>query len=225
MSNTLVPRLSFVIGSEILNAEAYGCVQLIGTIITWFLSGSLLVQCYGFFCTDHLNEYLKFIKVAAFIQILVWSIGLTGIGESATQPILQRTDLAIDRILHCSDFFCLANMDPEKRVQNLSNYFTHDLLGWRPSPVAFMQLAAAIARGVALVQAKLESSFESTKRIIDRLIIVTLETAAVTLIMTLVHLIFYLRSPPSSLNRLGMYNVHFGGLRSEQPETCSASAT
>ena len=45
MSNTLEPRLSFVIGSEIFNAEAYGWVQLIGTIITWFLSGSLLVQC------------------------------------------------------------------------------------------------------------------------------------------------------------------------------------
>ena len=48
MPNTLVPHLLFVIGSEIYNAEAYRCVQLIGTVITWFLSGSLLVQCCAF---------------------------------------------------------------------------------------------------------------------------------------------------------------------------------
>ncbi|EDR02592.1 uncharacterized protein LACBIDRAFT_332183 [Laccaria bicolor S238N-H82] len=213
------------------------CVQLIGTIITWFLSGSLLVQCYDFFCTDHLNGDLKFIKVAgvhhrdfpcpAFMyQILVWvrsmavtagawqslivawgnptiftgpsvfpvfTVPLTGIGESSTQPILQRTDFAIDRILRCSDFFCL---------------------------VALMQLAAAFARGVAhtldlsaeLVQAKLESSFKSTKRIIDRLIIVTLETAAVTLITTLVQLILYSRSPTNSLNRVGIMYI-LGGFK------------
>ncbi|EDR07493.1 uncharacterized protein LACBIDRAFT_298404 [Laccaria bicolor S238N-H82] len=110
-----------------------------------------------------------------------------------------------------------------------------------------MQLAAAIARGVAcaqskprtlnlsaelwlwgtlicdsiivatmiflLVQAKLESSFKSTKRLMDRLIIVTLETGAVTLITTLVQLIFYLRSPPSSLQQLGIMYI-LGGLYS-----------
>ncbi|EDR02591.1 uncharacterized protein LACBIDRAFT_332175 [Laccaria bicolor S238N-H82] len=55
----------------------------------------------------------------------VLTVPLTGIGESSTQPMLQRTDFAINRSLHCSVFFCL---------------------------VAFMQLAAAIvsARGAAL---------------------------------------------------------------------------
>jgi hypothetical protein len=177
ISNTPVPHLSFVLGSEFFNAEAYGCVQLVGTVITWFLSGSLLVQCCAFappyfsklhlmscgfsddfFYTNHLDGDLKFIKVAgahhrdfcdpAFMyQILVWvclavdqvrsmavtagawqslvvawgnptnfygtsvfpflTVPLTGIGEFSTQPILQRADRAINRILHCSDFFCL----------------------------------------------------------------------------------------------------------------------
>ncbi|EDQ98646.1 uncharacterized protein LACBIDRAFT_298377 [Laccaria bicolor S238N-H82] len=64
-----------------------------------------------------------------------------------------------------------------------------------------------------LVQAKLESSFKPTKCIIDRLIIVTLETGAVTLIATLIQLILYLRSPADSLNRVGIIYI-LGGLYS-----------
>ncbi|EDQ99777.1 uncharacterized protein LACBIDRAFT_334764 [Laccaria bicolor S238N-H82] len=64
-----------------------------------------------------------------------------------------------------------------------------------------------------LVQAKLESPFKPTKRIIDRFIIVTLETAAVTLITTLVQLILYSRPPTNSLNRVGIIYI-LGGLYS-----------
>jgi hypothetical protein len=108
----------------------------------------------------------------------VLTVPLTGIGESFTQPILQRTDLAINRILHCSDFFCLVSphktsfsgmtsKHPHRRIWTLKKEFKIyriissiiclvSSLSWfvlhalNLFKVAFMQLAAAIARGVAV---------------------------------------------------------------------------
>lgn len=64
-----------------------------------------------------------------------------------------------------------------------------------------------------LFKAKLESSFNATRRVVDRLIIVTLETGAVTLAATLVQLIFYFRYPPNSLQQVGVMYI-LGGLYS-----------
>ncbi|KIK03715.1 hypothetical protein K443DRAFT_676543 [Laccaria amethystina LaAM-08-1] len=64
-----------------------------------------------------------------------------------------------------------------------------------------------------LFQAKLESSFNATRRVVDRLIIVTLETGAITLTATLVQLIFYFRYPPNSLQQVGVMYI-LGGLYS-----------
>ncbi|KIJ97150.1 hypothetical protein K443DRAFT_133905 [Laccaria amethystina LaAM-08-1] len=261
MSNNLAPHLSFVIGSEIFNAETYGCVQLIGTIITWFLSGSLLVQCYDFFYTNHLDGDLKFIKVAVWVCLAVdqvrsmtvtsgawqslvvaWGNPTIFIGTSAF-PFLTVPITGIES--------CIVQIFFAWRIWTLKREFKiYRIISSIICLVAFMQLAGAIARGIAcaqserlstqhnaldlsaevwlwgtlicdsiivatmtflLVQAKLESSFKSTKRIIDRLIIVTLETAAVTLITTLVQLIFYLRAPPSSISQLWIMYI-LGGL-------------
>ncbi|KIJ97385.1 hypothetical protein K443DRAFT_124082 [Laccaria amethystina LaAM-08-1] len=53
---------------------------------------------------------------------------------------------------------------------------------------------------------KLESTFNTTRGVVDRLIIVTLETDAVTLAATLVQLIFYFRYPSNSLQQVGVYS-------------------
>ncbi|EDQ99745.1 uncharacterized protein LACBIDRAFT_315289 [Laccaria bicolor S238N-H82] len=120
-------------------------------------------------------------------------------------------------------------MDPEKKVHNLSNYFKHHLFGgeyatsgcdclWSSYISAELWLWGTLICDFIIVAtmtflAKLESSFKPTKCIIDRLIIVTLETSAVTLIATLVQLILYLRSPADSLNRVGIIYI-LGGLYS-----------
>ena len=55
-----------------------------------------------------------------------------------------------------------------------------------------------------LVQAKLETSFKSTQRLLDRLILVTLETGAITLIVTLVQLIFYVKFPTNGRQQVSV---------------------
>ncbi|KIJ92130.1 hypothetical protein K443DRAFT_135351 [Laccaria amethystina LaAM-08-1] len=259
------PHLSFVIGNEFFNAGAHGSVQLIGTTITWFLSGSLLVQCYNFFYTNHLDGDLKFIKVAVWVCLAVDQMRSMAVTSGAWQSLIVAWGNPTN-FIGTSVFpvltvpltgieSCIVQIFFAWRIWTLKKEFKiYRIISSIICLVAFMQLAAAIARGVAcaqservssrqhnldlsaelwlcgtlicdsiivatmtflLVQAKVESSFKSTKHIIDRLIIVTLETAAVTLITTLVQLIFYSRSLPTSnsLDQVGIMYI-LGGLYS-----------
>lgn len=236
---------------------------LIGTIITWFLSGSLLVQCYDFFYTDNLDGDPIFIKIAVWVCLAVDQVRSMAVTSGAWQSLIVAW--GNPTIFIGTSVFpfitvpltgiesCIVQIFFAWRIWTLKREFKiYRIISGIICLVAFMQLAAAIARGVAcaqsgrltskqhfldlsaelwlwgtlicdsiivatmiflLVKAKLESSFKSTKRLMDRLIIVTLETGAVTLITTLVQLIFYLRSPPSSLQQLGIMYI-LGGLYS-----------
>jgi len=52
------------------------------------------------------------------------TVPFTGIGEFSTQLILQRTDLAVNRILHCSVFFCLVSSHKISFSRMTSNILT-----------------------------------------------------------------------------------------------------
>ena len=58
--------------------------------------------------------------------------------------------------------------------------------------------------GRQLVKAKLESSFVLTRRLIDRLIIVTLETGAITVVVILVQLGIYIKYPEDALQHVAV---------------------
>lgn len=64
---------------------------------------------------------------------------------------------------------------------------------------------------ILLVQAKLESSFVLTRRLIDRLIIVTLETGAITVVVILVQLGIYIKYPEDALQHVAVMYI-LGGL-------------
>ncbi|KIK03687.1 hypothetical protein K443DRAFT_676519 [Laccaria amethystina LaAM-08-1] len=234
---------------------------LVGTVITWFLSGSLLVQCYDFFYTNHLDGDLKFIKVAVWVCLAVDQVRSMAVTAGAWQSLVVAWGNPTN--FYGTSVFpfltvpltgiesCIVQIFFAWRIWTLKRQSKiYRIISSVICLVALMQLSAAIVRGVAcaqpatlssrqhtlnlsaelwlwgtlicdsiivatmtflLVRAKLESSFKSTKRLIDRLILITLETAAVTLITTLVQLIFYLRSPPSSLQQLGIMYI-LGGL-------------
>ncbi|EDQ99753.1 uncharacterized protein LACBIDRAFT_315219 [Laccaria bicolor S238N-H82] len=164
MSNTLVPHLPFVIGSEIFNAEAYSCVQLVGIIITWFLSGSLLVQCYDFFCADHLNGDLKFIKVAfGYASPLISLVRSMAVTAGAWQSLIVAwgnptifTGPSVFPVLTVpltGIEACIVQFFFAWRIWTLKRGFKiYRIISSVMCLVAFMQLAAAIvsARGAAV---------------------------------------------------------------------------
>lgn len=56
-----------------------------------------------------------------------------------------------------------------------------------------------------LVQARMESSFKSTAKMINRLIVITIETGTVTVILVAIQLIVYLKFPTDYLHLAMMY--------------------
>ncbi|EDR02719.1 uncharacterized protein LACBIDRAFT_332245 [Laccaria bicolor S238N-H82] len=197
-----------------------GSFSFVGCVFTWFLSGSLMVQTYDYFGAYDIKGDALFIKSIDTINVCHfyrleracdWMgrvnrfLGLFGISSHEYSPHGVRLGLPF-RVLHSASFLRL---------------------------LALMQFVASIVRGVLvwlsgtfvcdffivatmttlLVRAKLESSLKSTQRLLDRLIIIALETAAVTLVVALVQLIFYVKFPTNGRQQVSVMYI-LGGLYS-----------
>lgn len=233
----------------------------IGCIISWFLSGSLMVQTYDYFCDDHLEGDMIGIKIAvglAFILDMARSMSVTSAGwERLVSGWGDPTSFSRISIFAAMTVpltgleSCVVQTFFAWRIWNLRRgskvgRFVPCII----SSVALVQFAAAVVHGICcyqsdnfnigkewlklsteiwlsgsflcdciivmtmiilLVQAKLESSFVLTRRLIDRLIIVTLETGAITVVVILVQLGIYIKYPEDALQHVAVMYI-LGGL-------------
>lgn len=233
----------------------------IGCIISWFLSGSLMVQTYDYFCDDHLEGDMIGIKLAvglAFILDMARSMSVTSAGwERLVSGWGDPTSFSRISIFAAMTVpltgleSCVVQTFFAWRIWNLRRgskvgRFVPCII----SSVALVQFAAAVVHGICcyqsdnfnigkewlklsteiwlsgsflcdciivmtmiilLVQAKLESSFVLTRRLIDRLIIVTLETGAITVVVILVQLGIYIKYPEDALQHVAVMYI-LGGL-------------
>ncbi|KIK02649.1 hypothetical protein K443DRAFT_677383 [Laccaria amethystina LaAM-08-1] len=242
--------------------DAYKAAPLfIGCIISWFLSGSLMVQTYDYFCDDHLEGDLlgiKFAVVLAFILDIArstsvasagWERLVTGWGDPTS---FSRISIFSAMTVPLTGFeSCIVQTFFAWRIWSLRRgskvgRFIPCII----SSVAFIQFAAAVVHGICcyqydnlnmgkdglklsteiwlsgsflcdciivmtmiilLVQAKLDSSFVLTRRLIDRLIIVTLETGAITVFVIPIQLGMYIKYPDDALQHVAVMYI-LGGL-------------
>ncbi|KIK02584.1 hypothetical protein K443DRAFT_96641, partial [Laccaria amethystina LaAM-08-1] len=208
------------IEKELTSCERNGCrgwegsFSFIGCAFTWFLSGSLLVQTYDYFGAYHIQGDSLFIKSVDTIDVCHfyrlegpcdWMgrvncfLGLFGIFSHEYPPHGVR-------IMHSTSFLRLLAL-----MQFVASILRGVLVWLSGTFVCDFFIVATMT--TMLVQAKLESSLKSTQRLLDRLILITLETGAVTLIVTLVQLIFYVKFPTNGRQQVSvMYEL--GGLYS-----------
>ncbi|KIJ89620.1 hypothetical protein K443DRAFT_687198 [Laccaria amethystina LaAM-08-1] len=236
---------------------------LIGTIITWFLSGSLTVQTHYYFYADRSVDDDMYIKVLVWVAFVVDHVRSMAVTASAWQSLvvawgnpsnfIGTVTFPLMTVPLTGLESCLVQAFFSWRIWTLrKDSKVYRLITVAILLVGLLQLSAAIVRGVVCVQppstarrpynmeitaklwlagtlicdliivatmtcllfqAKLESTFSATKRVVDRLIIVTLETGAVTLTATLIQLIFYFKYPSNSLQQVGVMYI-LGGLYS-----------
>ncbi|EDR11054.1 uncharacterized protein LACBIDRAFT_315353 [Laccaria bicolor S238N-H82] len=250
----------------------------IGCIISWFLSGSLMVQTYDYFCDDHLEGDMIGIKLAvglAFILDMARSMSVTSAGwerlvsgwgdptSFSRISIFAAMTVPLTGLESCvvQTFFAwrIWNLRRGSKVGRFVPCIISSVRGLHGFlffvlrvcvQVALVQFAAAVVHGICcyqsdnfnigkewlklsteiwlsgsflcdciivmtmiilLVQAKLESSFVLTRRLIDRLIIVTLETGAITVVVILVQLGIYIKYPEDALQHVAVMYI-LGGL-------------
>ncbi|RDB20301.1 hypothetical protein Hypma_012658 [Hypsizygus marmoreus] len=212
----------------------------IGSVLSWFLCGSFMVQLYDYYILYQENDqrFIKFIvyfvfaaEIAQLIMMnhTVWYIMVEGYGDpthifntpwsSASAPVLNGITSAAVQIFfawriwmlgrhkaaHVLSVF-IALVSVMGFAASLATTIQFDLLGRAPDrlhalkPTVIVWHSASFlcdmlitASMVAILsRSRRKISFRNTERVINRLIVNTIETGAVTAVIALLDLVFFL---------------------------------